>query len=448
MPRLTDLAIQKASATERADSWISDGGQRGAGALYLRVDKGTGNKSFYFRYTDGEGRRVPLRLGDYGQKGQNGKLSLADARARAGELSKLYFSGVKDIKGHLEGLGRAAERARAEEAEAARRDAESATRGTLKQLLDAYVADLRRRGKGNAREVEGDFRRHVSEPFPALCATKAADIKHWDIQDILKRLLIGDTPKGRTAGRLRSYLHAAYAAAFHAEFDAAAGDDLRGFGLESNPVAMVKALSQYQRAGQRNLSEEELAIYLQELSGLSRMTALALELALYLGGQRPGQLLRVTPADVHIARTHAEIVLRDPKGRRRTPRLHVLPLIGRARTIVDTLLRVNGSAKFLIGVQRKRGMAVGTLSNAVTDMSKRLLALERIRAPFQLRDIRRTAETQLARLRVSKDVRAQLLSHGIGGVQDRYYDQYDYLDEKREALVAWVTYLDGVRGGG
>ena len=140
---------------------------------------------------------------------------------------------------------------------------------------------------------------------------------------------------------------------------------------------MVKALSQYQRAGQRNLSEKELAIYLDELSGLSRMTALALDLALYLG------------------------------------------------------------------VQRKRGMAVGTLRNAVTEMSKRILALERIRAPFQLRDIRRTAKTQLARLRVSKDVRAQLLSHGISGVRDRYDGQYDDLDENGRRWSHWRPTLTG-----
>jgi hypothetical protein len=49
----------------------------------------------------------------------------------------------------------------------------------------------------------------------------------------------------------------------------------------------------------------------------------------------------------------------------------------------------------------------------------------------------------LARLKISKDIRAQLLSHGLGGVQDRHYDQHTYLDEKRLALATWEQFLAG-----
>ncbi len=67
--------------------------------------------------------------------------------------------------------------------------------------------------------------------------------------------------------------------------------------------------------------------------------------------------------------------------------------------------------------------------------------------PFDLRDIRRTAETMLTRMRISKDNRAQLLSHGIGGVQDEHYDQHDYWDEKRAALLAWEARLEEIQTG-
>lgn len=57
--------------------------------------------------------------------------------------------------------------------------------------------------------------------------------------------------------------------------------------------------------------------------------------------------------------------------------------------------------------------------------------------PFNLRDIRRTVETMLASLGVNKDIRAQLLSHGISGVQAAHYDRHDYIDEKRTALSCY-----------
>ena len=55
---------------------------------------------------------------------------------------------------------------------------------------------------------------------------------------------------------------------------------------------------------------------------------------------------------------------------------------------------------------------------------------------FTAGTIRATIETRLAAkpYRISFDVLAHLLSHGMGGVQARHYQKYDFLDEKREAL--------------
>jgi intergrase/recombinase len=69
------------------------------------------------------------------------------------------------------------------------------------------------------------------------------------------------------------------------------------------------------------------------------------------------------------------------------------------------------------------------------------------RAPFQLRDIRRTVETILASLKVPKDVRSHLLSHGLGSVQNQHYDRHTYWPEKRQALKKWAAYLAKLKGG-
>ena len=66
---------------------------------------------------------------------------------------------------------------------------------------------------------------------------------------------------------------------------------------------------------------------------------------------------------------------------------------------------------------------------------------------FNVRDIRRTMETMLAGLGISKDTRAQLLSHGISGVQAAHYDRHSYTDEKRAALVAWENRLHEIETG-
>ncbi len=53
----------------------------------------------------------------------------------------------------------------------------------------------------------------------------------------------------------------------------------------------------------------------------------------------------------------------------------------------------------------------------------------------------------LASLGVSSDVRAQLQSHGLGGIQMRYYDRHDYALEKRAAVELWAGHLDRLKAG-
>ena len=51
-------------------------------------------------------------------------------------------------------------------------------------------------------------------------------------------------------------------------------------------------------------------------------------------------------------------------------------------------------------------------------------------------------ETALASVKVSKEIRGHLQSHGLTGVQAKHYDGHDYEDEKREALQILFKMLD------
>lgn len=63
---------------------------------------------------------------------------------------------------------------------------------------------------------------------------------------------------------------------------------------------------------------------------------------------------------------------------------------------------------------------------------------------WQLRDLRRTFRSNLAKLRVPREIAELLLNHVTGANKnelDEIYDRYDYLDEKREALAKWEARL-------
>lgn len=443
MATLTDRVIQASKATSK-DLWLSDGGARGAGRLYLRVQP-SGRRSFYYRCAGPVGDRQSIPLGEYIQKGGRAGLTLTEARDKAGELARLYLSGIKDLKGHIEAEHRARERAIRVAEETARHEEAEAKRGSLRNLLNGYVEHLERAEKVDWKDVQSIFRLHVFNQFQDLADLKASEVKARDLREVLAKLV--DAGKGRTAGKLRSYLRAAFAAAAKAEFDPTAPASLIGFGIEANPCDVLPSMAQFNVAGERTLTEEELGLYLNGIDFFPLMTQRAMRLAIYLGGQRPTQLLRVTPADVDLTETGGEIRLRDPKGSRKTARLHILPLVGVAREVVGELMKLNEKSTFLFQSVEDSHLRPETLSAAVFEISSALVDCCRSRSVFQGKDIRRTCETMLAGMGISKDIRAQLLSHGLSGVQDRHYDRHGYGDEKRNVLKSWNDKLEALRKG-
>lgn len=447
MAELTDRQIQAARPKEQdghvSDHWISDGGARGSGRLYLRV-QANGRKSFFYRYAGPSGKRGAIPLGEYTQRGGRAGLTLNQARDKASELSRLYLDGIRDLHGYIEARVQTQEREISRSNKAALDKADEDQHRSLRRLIAAYLVALEQADASDVANVRSMFRLHLLEAYPELVEIRASEVKPKDLRAPLARLV--EAKKGRTAGKLRSYMRAAYSQAIKADYDPTAPACMLGFGIETNPCDALPALSQFNRTRERNLDEFELNLYMEEVEKLPHAARDALLLSLYLGGQRPTQLLRTKTEDVTVGGTYPELRMRDPKGARQQARLHVLPLTGTALELVTKLVKC-GEGHILASAQCKRDtpIRIETLSNAVADISKRLIETKRINAPFKLSDIRRTAETMLARIGVAKDIRAQLLSHGLGGVQDRNYDRHTYMEEKRQALVKWQVALENVR---
>jgi integrase len=120
-----------------------------------------------------------------------------------------------------------------------------------------------------------------------------------------------------------------------------------------------------------------------------------------------------------------------------------VPLTERVQRIIQSAPQPHSEAGWAFTTDGRSALRPETVSAAVTEYSAWLEEHAKVK-PFTARDLRRTCETRLAELGVSKDIRAQLLSHGISGVQAKHYDRWAYLPEKREALARWEAYLDGL----
>jgi integrase len=463
---LTEKGILKAlreSTKAGRDQYEGDStGAHGGGSLLFRA-RPNGAGTFYFRYYRTDGKRDAIVIGPYDPSGAAGGVTLKTARNKFADLSRRYQSGERDLRAHLE-HDHAERRAKIEQAKHAREEAERmASAGTLQALLEGYADYLEHRGKQAAYDVRNIVELHVSNAFPALAKRRANAITRADCNTILSRLI--EAGKGRTAAKLRSYARSAYNIALQADSDPTVPPALRGFAVEVNPWASVpaKSFTRFNRALDRTLSETELRAYMQALDALpDGATKRALWLALRLGGQRPKQLVRATVADVDM--DAGTITLRDPKGARQHARVHVLPLPKRATELVAEALAVGEAARerrerrdaeggqaieaaYLFTYDGKRPLRAESMTKAVTDIATAMIASKKARAPFALRDLRRSCETLFASMGVSSDIRAQLQSHGLGGVQQRHYDKYGYEAEKSQVLEAWERKLQAIKDG-
>ena len=107
---------------------LSDDGQRGVGRLQIRVRPGGAKDWLYVYYLNKRRRKVGI--------GAYPSISLADARRKAAELS-----------GHLSDGDDPAKIVRE------KRAASETSYGTLGDLIQAYTADMKERGRNTADEV-------------------------------------------------------------------------------------------------------------------------------------------------------------------------------------------------------------------------------------------------------------------------------------------------------
>lgn len=432
-------------------------GSRGKGTLLLERKASGAVLAFYRERTADSDRRLPLGILTKKPNLGTDERTLNDIRAEALRVSAEVGAAGGLVK-YRELL---AERVAVAEAEwiARKRQAEDeARRGTFRELMDAYVQSLERAEKVSAKSVKQAFKLHVNDPYPELATRIAAEIEPEDIQFVLAGVL-NRKPKGRgkgnkaaacasngmrtTADKLRRYLRAAFSHATKAHLAAERlAADGKNFSIRANPVRDIPVIEGVGHGDTESLTPAALSALLCYVDTLPQRSAAIASALIYFGGQRLSQLCAV-PWDCV---TDETISLLDAKGRKSRAWDHLLPITPRMREIIAPLL-VDRIGPGPFALTDGKLVHPDTLSTLFSDAGRILAAEGKVDQAFSWKHIRVTAETLLAAQGVSKEVRAWLLSHGRSGVQDKHYDRYSYLPEKRIALESWERYLDKLKSG-
>ncbi|OYU26422.1 MAG: integrase [Burkholderiales bacterium PBB2] len=405
------------------------------GALQARK-LSSGAVKLYWRYTfKGGTDRVEIGLYDGKLPPKtlapiDGRWTIAAATAEAARLA-LQHDDAKSQGGHA-GLVQAKAEAQAkaindQAAALAQAQAELDRRSkyTLAELLRAYWLYLESLGRTSYKDAKSILTNHAIVAFPETASQPAADVTDEQVADMSRRLI--EAGKERTANKLRAYMGAAYEVARKAKTNPKIPVAFKGYQVKHNPAAETAANSEANKADKNPLSADEMRVYWNCIKDLPGIKGATLRLHLLTGGQRIEQLVRLKSADV----SADSITIFDGKGRPGRPaRRHTLPLTVKAQEAIQQLDLSGDYAISTVAGENVGATHVvsSTLSAWASDAVGDKIAC------FQTKRIRSGVETILASLKISKDTRGRLQSHGISGVQDRHYDAYDYLPELHAAL--------------
>jgi integrase len=409
-------AVRRVTAGETPRVDLKDDGERGAGRLALIVrrmnDKvATGWYAVYYR----DGKRALSKVGSYPL------ISLPEARKKfREEYAPAISSG-------------------AEPASVAQRRRHRKQQGTVRELFEAYVQNLRSSGKRCADDVERMLLlSDTGAAAHAIGAGRAA--ASIDPRDIVAHLAeIHERGSPAMAVQVRAYLSASFGFGMRSEHDYTRKDAGTQWGIKSNPVSAIPADKDAFRARDRFLSPAELRTFWLWLESYSELSRLASALRLMLAtGQRAEEILRITTS-----------VYERPKSllyweKTKNGLAHSIPLPAQAVAILDELHPNVYGIYFANQLDAKQACYYGGLRYVI----HRFREAHPEVPPFVPKDARRTWKTLAGDAGLSKEIRDRLQNHSKkSDISSRHYDRYDYLAERRAAMAKWAAYLELVIAG-
>lgn len=402
---LTVLAIGAYKAKDKPYE-VADGG-----GLYLTV-RPNGSKSFNLRYRYG-GKPRNLTLGP-------AALGLAKARELAREAL------VAIARGHDPAEKKAA-------AKAAARAPKRAPGDLVESVVADFVA-IYAKGPGEEpntrdwRETQRLLEKHVVGEWQGR---RLSEIGRADVHKLLDGIVAGGAPIG--ANRLFAQLRKLCAWALS-----------RGI-VERNPCeGVAKPVSEKGRARERVLDDRELALVWRAADALGWPFEPMIKL-LILTGARRDEVAGMSWREVDFEKG----VWTIPAARSKNRRAHTVPLAPAAVEILESLPRI-GSRDGLI-FSTTGATPVSGFSVAKKRLDKAVASLNdgEPLAPWVLHDLRRTAASGMASLRIAPHVVEAVLNHVSGTISGvaAIYNRHDYRAEKQAALEAWARRLEAIVTG-
>jgi integrase len=211
------------------------------------------------------------------------------------------------------------------------------------------------------------------------------------------------------------------------------------YGVEHSPCDRLKPGDAIgvRQVRQRVLTDRELRAFWEATDGLGYPFGPLFKLLL-VTGQRRSEAAEARWPEFDLADSRLWAV---PPARMKSGAAHTVPLSDDALAILEALPRfARGDHVFstTFGVRPVSGF-----SKAKARLDRLMVAELGKFDEWRLHDLRRTMRTHLSALPVTDLVRELVIAHTKPGLH-KVYDQFAYLDEKREALTLWAARLRAI----
>lgn len=354
----------------------------------------TGKKTWRFRYRTVGGRKGETRAYTIGD---GSSISLGEAIDKA-----------REIKAAIQLDGRDPHKERAIRGE------------TFGDLFDDWLDRHAKPKKKSWPHDEALYHRHIRS---RLGNKSVADIKRADVGHALDDIARSAT--GTQANRAQSLISAILNWAVNEGR------------LEHSPTFRLPKRA-LESPRERVLNPNEVRLFWKGLDdgpvGLEIVRILSLALLL---GQRRSEITEVRKSELVLEGSEPVWVI--PGSRTKNGMIHRVPLPNAALKIFTSAVADSGTPFVFPG----RGTEERAISPHAVTRAMARLTLELGIENATVHDLRRTVGTNLARLGVSKDIRARILNHvdGVRSVTDAVYNQHEFMAEKRAALELWEAEL-------
>jgi integrase len=405
MQALTDQMLRSTPKPGRGRIEVTDA--RCQGLAFRVTDQDARTFSFRFRCPT-SGRVQRFTIGDYPD------ISLANARKKADELRVQVANGVNPVE----------ERKRERETRASRAFGVVAAR---------YIEEHAKKNKAPSSVAQDErcLEKHI---LPHWRHKNITALRRADGVDLIQGIVKAGTPV--QANRVQALISKIFS------FSVDVG--LR----ETNPFLRLAKQGGKEKPAKRYLSDLEIPEFWTRslLPPMRPSTGCALRLIL-LTGVRANEAAGLCRDELFNLDDPEGAYWEIPGERTKNRMTHIVPLSNEARvTVLEALGAIKKDQQYLFASPVKKGLPIQahSLTVAMQRMAKNIqgeAAKTWSADPPSPHDLRRTFRTKLSALGVPKDIRDRLMNHKPRDVGERHYDQYDFLLEKRQALISWAEHL-------